>query len=99
MRDEVALGNVAKDLIAVQLADKAQFRRCGNVRQDEGKTDLLQHPVRHRVVGLGLTDDALQIEPLVEIERRQAKKARTVALTAQIGAPYVQMHAAEIARR
>src|SRR5262249_41740429 len=35
---------------------------------------------------------------LVEIERRQAKKARTVALTPQIGAPYVQMHTAEIAR-
>src|SRR4029077_87183 len=42
--------------------------------------------------------DALQIESLVEIERRQAKKAWAVALTPQIGPPHVQMYAAEVAR-
>ena len=68
MRDCVAFGNGAQDLIAIQLADNAQFRRCGNVRQDEWKADLLQHTVRHRVVGLRLADNALQIESLVEIE-------------------------------
>ena len=98
MRDCVALGNVAQDLIAVQLADNTQFRGCGNVRQSERKADLLQHAVCHRVVGLRLADDALQIESFVEIERRQAKEARAVALTPQIGEPDVQMYAAELAR-
>src|SRR5947207_4772917 len=90
MRDCVALGNVAQDLVAVQLADKSQFRRRGNMRQDERKADLLQHPVRHRVVGLRLADDAFQIESLVEIERRQTKETRTVTLTPQIGPPQVR---------
>ena len=98
MRDCVALGNVAPDLIAVQLADNAQFRRCGNMRLDERKADLPQHAVCHRVIGLRLADDALQIESLVEIERRQTKQERAMALTPQIGAPHVQMYAAEIAR-
>src|SRR5512133_2553147 len=98
MRDCVALGNVPEDLIAVQLADNAQFRRCSNVRQDEWKADFLQHAIRHGVVGLRLADDAFQIESLVEIERRQAKQARAVALTPQIGAPHVQMNAAEVAQ-
>ena len=79
MRDCVALGNVAQNFIAVQLADNAQLRRRGNVRQDERKADLLQHAVRHRVVGFRFADDALQIESLVEVERRQAKEARAVA--------------------
>jgi hypothetical protein len=98
MRDCVALSNVPEDLVAVQLADNAQFRRCSNVREDEWKADLLQHTIRHGVVGLRLTDDALQIESVVEIERRQAKQARAVALTPQIGAPHVQMNAAGVAR-
>src|SRR5436190_2051150 len=98
MRDCVALGNVAQDLVAVQLADKSQFRRRGNMRQDERKADLLQHPVRHRIVGLRLADDAFQIKSLVEVERRQAKKTRTVTLAPQIGPPHVQMYAAEVAR-
>src|SRR5262245_31185651 len=54
--------------------------------------------VRHRVIGLRLADDALQIESLVEIERRQAKQTRAIALTPQIGSPHVQMYAAEFAR-
>ena len=73
MRDCVALGNVAQNFIAVQLADNAQLRRRGNVRQDERKADLLQHAVRHPVVGFRFADDALQIESLIEVERRQAK--------------------------
>ncbi len=68
------------------------------MRQDERKTDSLQHAVRHRIVGFRLADDTLETESLVEIERRQAKEARAIALTAQIGAPHVEMHAAEITR-
>jgi len=98
MRDRIALGYVAQDLITVQLADKGQFRPRGNVRQDERKADLLQHAIRHRVIGLGLADDSLEIETLVEIERGQAKEARAIAPTPQIGAPHVQMHATGFAR-
>ena len=65
---DVALGNFAQDLIAVQLAHNAQFRGRGNVRQDERKAEFLQHMVRHWVIGLRLADDALQIESLVEID-------------------------------
>ena len=67
------------------------------MRQDERKADLLQHAVRHRVVGFRFADDALQIESLIEVERRQAKEVRAVALTPQIGAPQVQVHTAEVA--
>jgi hypothetical protein len=98
MRDRIALGYVAQDLIPVQLADEAQFRPCGNVRQDERKAYLLQHAVRHRVIGLKLADDALEVESLVEIQRRQAKQERAIAPTSQIGAPHVQMYAAGLAR-
>ena len=66
--------------------------------EDQRKADLLQHAVRHGVVGLRLADDPLQIESLVEVERRQAKETRTIALTSQICAPHMQMHAAEFAR-
>src|ERR1700746_2754722 len=68
------------------------------MRLDERKADLLQHAVRHWVVGLRLADDALQIKSLVKIERRQTKQARAIALTPQIGAPHVKMYAAEVAR-
>ena len=88
MRDQVVLGNIAQDLIAVQLANNAQFRRCGNVPQNQRKTDLRQHPVRHQIVALSLADDPLQIESVVEIDRRQAKEARAVTLTPQIDAPH-----------
>ena len=76
MRGRVALGNLALDLIAVQLADESQFRRHTNACEYERKADLLQQPVSHGVIGFGLTDDAFQIVSLVEIERRQAKEAR-----------------------
>ncbi len=98
VRVQVALSHAAKDLITVQFAYDAYLRRCGYMRQDEGKTDFLQHAVRHRVVGFRLANNTLQTESLVEVERRQAKEARAVALTAQIGAPHVEMHAAEVAR-
>ena len=74
MCDCVALDNVAQNLISVQLADNTQFRRRGDVRQDERKADLLQHAVRHRVVGLRLADDALQIESLVESSADKQKR-------------------------
>src|SRR5437764_3078163 len=97
MCDCVALGYLAQNLIAIQLTDDAQVRRCGNVGQDERKADLLQHPVRHRVARHRLADDPFEIESLVKVEGRQAKEARAVAFAAQIGAPQVQVYAAEIA--
>ena len=98
MRVQVARRDIAKDLIAIQFADDAYLRRRCDMRQAEGKTDFLQHAVRHRVVGFRLANDTLQIEAFVKVERRQAKKARAVALTAQISAPHVEMHATEVAR-
>src|SRR6266480_1013072 len=92
VRVQVALRDSAKDVIAIQFAYDAYLRRCGYMRKDEGKTDFLQQAVRHRVIGFRLANDTLQIEALVKVERRQAKEARAVALTAQISAPYVEMH-------
>jgi hypothetical protein len=98
MRSQVALRNIAKDLITVQFAHNAYLRGRGDMGQDKGKADFLQHAVRHWVVGFRLANDTLQIEALVKVDRRQAKEARAVALTAQIGAPHVEMHTAEVAR-
>ena len=98
MGEYVALGNVAENLIAVQLADEGQFRPCGNVSQNERKAYLLQHAVRHGIVGFRLADDSLQVESLVEIERGQAKELRAIAFTPQISAPHMQMYAAKFAR-
>ena len=68
------------------------------MRQDERKTDSLQHAVRHRVVGFRLANDTLQVESLVEVERRQAKEARSEALATEIRPPHVKVHATEVAR-
>ena len=68
------------------------------MRQDEGKPIFFSMRFAIGLSALGSQMIRFRLNRSVEVERRQAKEARAVALTAQIGAPHVEVHAAEVAR-